>query len=166
MGADASPPAIHVVHDDEPVRSRLGRDLAKRFGADYAIEVHERAQAAVPALRRDAADGRRVAVVLGGADSAPDVPDLLAAAHELHPHARRMLLVPRGAWREEHPAVAALRSGRADAYVFVPWGPRERWLYLPLTEVLADWEASQKPTFEALQVVGEEWEPRAHELRD
>ena len=89
-----------------------------------------------------------------------------SAAHELHPHARRVLLVARGAWKEEHPAVAAMRSGQADSYVFVPWGLRERWLYLPVTESLADWEASQKPTFEALRVVGEDWDPRTHELRD
>jgi thioredoxin reductase (NADPH) len=166
MGADPRPPAIHVVHDDESVRRRLGRDLAPRFGADYAIAIHERGEDAIAALRGDAAEGRRVAVVLGGVGSAPGGAQLLAVTHDLHPHARRVLLVPRGAWREEHPAVAALRSGRADAYVFVPWGPRERWLYLPVTEVLADWEASQKPTFEAVQVVGEEWEPRTHELRD
>jgi thioredoxin reductase (NADPH) len=59
-----------------------------------------------------------------------------------------------------------MRTGHAESYIFVPWGPRERWLYLPVSEILADWEASQRPEFEAVQVIGHEWEPRAHALRD
>jgi thioredoxin reductase (NADPH) len=58
-----------------------------------------------------------------------------------------------------------MRSGQAESYVFVPWGPRERWLYLPVTELLADWEASQRPRFEAVQVIGEEGEPKTHAVR-
>ena len=85
---------------------------------------------------------------------------------EIHPHARRVLLVRRGEWKNEHPAVEAMRTGQADAYVFVPWGLPERWLYLPMTELLADWEASQRPPTEVVQIVGEERERRAHELRD
>jgi thioredoxin reductase (NADPH) len=85
---------------------------------------------------------------------------------ELYVDARRVLLVGRGEWNRTHPAVQAMRTGSAEAYVFVPWGPRERWLYLPVSEVLADWEASQRPEMEAVQVIGEEWEPRAHALRE
>jgi thioredoxin reductase (NADPH) len=99
-----------------------------------------------------------VAVVFG--DEA-----LLGAAHDLHPQARRVLTVERGEWSKEHPAVASMRSGQADSYIFVPWGPRERWLYLPVTELLADWEALE-PDYEAVRLVGHEWEPRAHALRD
>jgi dihydrofolate reductase len=59
-----------------------------------------------------------------------------------------------------------MRTGQAESYVFVPCGPRERWLYLPVTDLLADWEASQRPAFEAVRIVGEEWERRSHELRN
>ncbi len=158
-------PRISIVHGHEPVRSLLLGDLGSRFADDYELGAYEARDAAIAALRRDADEGRRVALVLSESP-APGSAELLAAAHELHPHARRVLLVARGAWKEEHPAVAAMRSGQADSYVFVPWGLRERWLYLPVTECLADWEASQKPTFEALRVVGEDWDPRTHELRD
>jgi thioredoxin reductase (NADPH) len=77
-----------------------------------------------------------------------------------------VVLVGRGEWNTKHPAVAAMRSGQAESYVFVPWVLRERWLYLPVTETLADWEASQPPVSEAVRLVGYEWEPRAHALRD
>src|SRR5437763_14761328 len=42
----------------------------------------------------------------------------------------------------------------------------ERWLYLPVGESLADWEASQPPPFEAARIVGDEYEARAHALRE
>jgi response regulator RpfG family c-di-GMP phosphodiesterase len=102
------------------VRSLLLGDLGARFAGDYELEAYETRDAAIAALRRDADEGRRVALVLGESP-APGSAELLAAAHELHPHARRVLLVARGAWKEEHPAVAAMRSGQADSYVFVPW---------------------------------------------
>jgi thioredoxin reductase (NADPH) len=75
-------------------------------------------------------------------------------------------MVGRGEWRNAHPAVDAMRTGQAESYIFVPWGPRERWLYLPVSELLADWEASQRPAFEVVRIIGEEREPRSHELRD
>jgi thioredoxin reductase (NADPH) len=154
-----------LTHGDGAVRELLRRDLEARFGVDFEVEAHVGPDDAIAVLRREATEERPVALVFAESASSGGL-ELLSAAHELYPHARRVLLVGRGAWREEHPAVAALRSGRADSYVFVPWGPRERWLYLPVTEFLADWESSQKPEFEALRVVGEEWEPGTHELRD
>ena len=62
---------------------------------------------------------------------------------DLDPNVRRVLILGRGEWSTAHPAVTAMRTGQAESYIFVPWGPRERWLYLPVTEVLADWEASE-----------------------
>ena len=41
----------------------------------------------------------------------------------------------------------------------------ERWLYLPVGESLADWEASQPPPFEAARIVGDEYEARIDRLR-
>jgi hypothetical protein len=105
-------PAIHVVHGDGPVRSLLQRDLESRFGADYEIRVWEASDDAREALVRDAGTGARVALLFAESPAA-GAAELLAAAQGLHPHARRVLLVPRGAWSEEHPAVAALRSGEA-----------------------------------------------------
>ncbi len=161
-----SRPLLCVVHDDEQVRELLVRDLRERFEAHYAVEEHAAAESALDALRRHASDGRTVAAVFGADSDACGGVRFHSEVRELHRHARRVLLVGRGEWSKTHPAVAAMRSGLADSYIFVPWGPRERWLYLPVSETLADWEASQRPAFEAVRVVGEEWEPRTHALRE
>jgi thioredoxin reductase (NADPH) len=39
-------------------------------------------------------------------------------------------------------------------------------LYLPVTEFLAAWSTKQAPTAEAVQIVGQPWEARAHRVRD
>ena len=142
------------------------RDLRARFGGQYEIESHAGAPDAMSALEEYAAAGRAVAAVLVAATSACGGGQFRAQVRAAHPHARRVLLVGRGEWRNAHPAVEAMRTGQAEAYVFVPWVLRERWLYLPLSELLADWEASQRPPSEVVQIVGEERERRSHELRD
>jgi thioredoxin reductase (NADPH) len=159
-------PSLHILHADAEVRADLERDLRRRFGADYEIHAHAGADYALAALRRDADQGRHVAIVFSDESPAGGSAELLAVVHELHPLARRVLLIGRGEWSKEHPAVAAMRSGQVDSYIFVPWGLRERWLYLSVSEILADWEASQPTPFEAARIIGEEYESRAHSLRD
>jgi thioredoxin reductase (NADPH) len=159
-------PSLHLLHGDAGVRADLERDLRRRFGADYDIHSHAGADAALTALRRDADEGRCVAIVFSDESPAGGSAELLAVVHELHPLARRVLLIGRGEWSNEHPAVAAMRTGQVDSYIFVPWGLRERWLYLSVSEILADWEASQPTPFEAARIIGEAYESRAHSLRD
>jgi thioredoxin reductase (NADPH) len=159
-------PSLHLLHDDSGVRAHLERDLRRRYGEDYDVRAHASAGEALAALERDADEGRRVAAVFSDESPAGGSAELLAAVHELHPLARRVLLIGRGEWSKEHPAVAAMRTGQVDSYIFVPWGLPERWLYLPVSEILADWEASQPTPFEAARIVGDEYESRAHDLRD
>ena len=111
--------------------------------------------------------GRNVALVL----AATDLPDggiggveLLADVRRRHPQARRLLLVDRPmAWSS---GAEAMVLGHVDSYVFVPWAQREPWLYLPVTEALADWERSQPDEQVAATIVGEPASRRAYELRD
>jgi thioredoxin reductase (NADPH) len=159
-------PVLSIVQDDADVRRLLERDLRERFGAQYEIEAHADGASAWRAIEGHADGGRPVAAVFVADTEVCGGAELRTKVRDAHPRVRRVLLVARGEWKNAHPAVEAMRSGQAESYVFVPWGPRERWLYLPITEMLADWEASQAPTVEVAQIVGEEWERRAHELRD
>jgi thioredoxin reductase (NADPH) len=56
--------------------------------------------------------------------------------------------------------------GQIDYHLFTPWRPAERWLYPPASEFLADWSKTQQPSFVAIRIVGRQWEPRSHQLRD
>ena len=70
---------------------------------------------------------------------------LLLRAHELHPGAKRVLLVGRREWTPANPAVRAMTLGQIDTYLFEPWLPVGRFLYLPISQVLADWAPTQGP---------------------
>ena len=162
----AGRPLLCVVHDDAEVRRLLVGDLEQRFGSDYAVEAYADAASALDALGRHRDDRRRIAAVFSADNDVCGGEAFRVSVRDLHPAARRVVLVGRGQWNQTHPAVAALRRGQAESYIFIPWVLRERWLYLPVSETLADWEASQPPPVEVMTLIGEEWEPRTHALRD
>ena len=166
IGGTFGRPVLSIVHDDRGLRELLADELRGRFGKDYDVEAHSGAKHARAALRAHAEAARPVAAVFGGSSAACGGTGFRAEVRDLHPQARRVLILGRGEWRNEHPAVEAMRTGQAESYLFVPWGLRERWLYLPVAEILADWEASQRPPTEIVQIVGEEWERRSQGLRD
>jgi thioredoxin reductase (NADPH) len=159
-------PLLCVVHEDQAVRELLASDLYERFGTQYEVEAHVDADAALVALVCHAREGRRLAAVFIADSVACGGDTFRARVHDLYPAARRVLMVGRGQWSQAHPAVAAMRTGHAESYIFVPWVQRERWLYMPVTELLAEWELTQRPAIEVAQLVGEPWEPRAYALRD
>jgi thioredoxin reductase (NADPH) len=47
-----------------------------------------------------------------------------------------------------------------------PWDPPEEHLYPQLDDLLDDWQAGYRPTFEGIRVLGTRWSPRSYELRD
>ncbi len=160
-------PVILVAVDDASVCEELQTALQRRFAPDYEVLGGESGWATAQ-LATLAEAGRDVALVL----AATELPaagiggvELLTGVRRQHPQARRLLLVDRGRWRG-HPIREAMVLGQVDSYVFVPWALPEPWLYLPVTESLADWERSRPAEQVAATIVGEPESRRAYELRD
>src|ERR1700759_5727979 len=131
-------PVFLLVSGDEARRDGLGRDLRRRFGADYRVAAAGSAAAAARLLGDLAAAGAEVALVIVDEHLAGEpAVDLLARAHELHHGAKRVLLIDRGNWSADHPAVLAMAVGKIDCYLYVPWEPLERILYPAVSEILA-----------------------------
>jgi thioredoxin reductase (NADPH) len=162
-----SQPILFLVDDRPKVVEALAADLDRRFGADHRILTAVSPVAALETLLRLAEEAQEVAVVVAGQrmEELAGVPFLLRA-HELHPSAKRVLLVGRRQWTPTHPAVRAMTLGQIDTYLFEPWLPVARFLYLPISQVLADWLPSRGPSFEGIRIVGPRWGSRSHELRD
>jgi thioredoxin reductase (NADPH) len=95
-----------------------------------------------------------------------DAVDFLVRARDLHPGAKRVLLIERGDWSAVHPAVSAMALGKIDYHLYDPWHPPERILYQAVGEFLAAWEKSREPPSVAFRIVGPAHSPRAHQLRD
>lgn len=47
-----------------------------------------------------------------------------------------------------------------------PWDPPTEHLYPQLDDLLDDWQASYRPTFQGIRLLGTRWSPRSYELRD
>jgi thioredoxin reductase (NADPH) len=168
-GGDVGRPIFFLVNDRERALRELAGALDRRFGADYQILSEQSPDKALIALARLAATSETVALLIGTPRMAgSDGVEFLVRAHQLHPGAKRVLLIGRGQWAaaSAHPAVRAMLLGQIDSYLFDPVGEVERWLYLPVCELLAEWAASQPPQFEAVRIVGLAGEERAHALRD
>jgi thioredoxin reductase (NADPH) len=162
-----SQPILFLVDDRPKVLEALSADLKRRFGADHRIVAEVAPGAALELLEALAKQGEEVALVVAGQKTA-ELPGVLVLlrAHELHPSAKRVLLVGRREWTPANPAVRAMTLGQIDTYLFEPWLPVERFLYLPISQVLADWVPSRGPSFEGIRIVGPRWGTRSHELRD
>jgi thioredoxin reductase (NADPH) len=158
----APQPTIAVVIDETETRTSLGSDLRQRFDAHY--DVIELSSAAAPSTLPTVASLAMVITTVELDLGASGV-ELLAELRHTHPDARRVLLVARGQW-VSHPVRRAMVLGDADGYVFVPWAPKEQWLYLPITEYLAAWSRSQPPELYAVTIVGRRSDEKSHNLRD
>ena len=159
-------PVFFLVHDDGAELDALAGDLDRRFGTDYRVVAERSAAAALASLERLA--GRQDVALLIAARHMTELAglDVLARAHELHPGAKRVLLVGRGEWTSSEPIVRAMTLGRLDFVLFRPWFPLEQNLYLSVSEFLASWDKTRPPREEVVRIVGPRWGPRSHTLRE
>jgi thioredoxin reductase (NADPH) len=160
-------PVLMLVDEDLAVLEALAGDLGRRFTADYQILAEGSPGAAMTTLKQLAARSQQVALVFAGQRMTQmSGVEFLAAIHELHPAAKRVLRLDRGDYTATNPAVRAMTLGQIDYHLFTPWQPAERWLYPPVSDFLADWSKTQPPSFVAFRIVGRQWDPRSHQLRD
>ena len=160
-------PIFLLVTEDGPRLEALAMDLKRRYAADYRVVTAASADAALTMLAELADSGAVVALLIAD-ERLMEMPavDFLARAHDLHPGARRVLLVERGDWSATHPAVCAMALGRIDYHLYVPWYPLERGLYPAVSEFLAAWDKSREPSAAVVRIVGGAHSARAHHLRD
>jgi len=159
-----APPLIVLVVNDVGTRVQLDEDLNRRFGADYGL-LSVGLDDAVGMLDRLADGGRPIAAVIAEPMANMSGVDLLAGVRARHAGARRILLVERAEWRH-HPVRRAMVLGQVDGYLFIPWFPREQWLYLPMSEYLADYDRTRAQDQVAFEVIGSAWDRRSQQLRD
>lgn len=160
--------AVEDVRSDHVVE----RELRKRYEPDYEVISAGSAQAGLGTLTKLAEAGRQVVVILADLHL-PEITgsEFLTRARQLHPAARRCLLISSEdqssgvrSYLEEMRRVA--RLGQVDDYLVKPIQHRNEQFHRAITEHLDDWGLTNKGGFEAVKVVGEELTPRSHELCD
>jgi thioredoxin reductase (NADPH) len=160
-------PIFLLVSGDGTCLEALHRDLSRRYQADYQVLGADSAAAGLTMLAVHAGSGGEVALVIADEHLA-DMPavDFLVRAHDLHPGAKRVLLIDRGNWSGPHPAVQAMAVGRIDYHLYMPWSPVERFLHPAVSEFLAAWDSSREPSVAAFRIIGPAHSPAAHRLRE
>jgi thioredoxin reductase (NADPH) len=153
-------PVLFVLDHDPGSRAFLLADLTKRFGGDFTVRADGTSDAALGSLQELTEAGEPVALLLVDDTSA----DFLARAHELHPGAKRVLLVDRD-YSSTSPVVQAVALGRADYHLVRPWADDEM-MYRTMSEFLSSWTKEQEPNFELFRIVAEEGDSRVLQLRD
>ena len=158
-------PVLFVIDDDAGVVRALRDDLSRRFGRDFRVMGESSAAAGLSALRGLAELHEPVALLIVDHDmqQMPGV-DFLARAHELHPLAKRVLLVERD-YSAGSPIVRAMTLGQADYHITKPW-MLEQDLYREVSGFLAEWAKDQEAGFELFHVVGGLQDRGTHELRE
>lgn len=160
-------PVLLAVDDDPQDLEVIGRELLKRYADDYEVICDASPRSA---LRRLAelreADADVVAMLAARQMGGESGLDWLARAHELHPHAARVLLVERGNRSANRPLLEAFSLGRLDRFAAKPARAPDEEFHRLLTELLQAWQARTHARAEAVTVVGDRWNARSHEVRD
>ena len=158
-------PVIFVLDDDAGVLHALRDDLSRRFGQDFRVIGASSAAAGLATLR-ELADGHQPVALLIVDHDMSEMPgvDFLARAHEMHPPAKRVLLVERD-YSVRSPVVEAMTLGEADYHITKPW-LLEQDLYRVISEFLAEWAKDQEAGFELFRLYGRIQDPGTHELRE
>jgi thioredoxin reductase (NADPH) len=162
-------PVILAVDDDPLALDRVVDELGRRYGRDYDVVGELSADAALTRIDALATSHQALALVL--ADQWLREPHLtgesvLGRTRELHPGAKRALLVDWGAWGDDPTEQAILRAmaaGLIDYYVVKPWRSPDESFHRAITDFLQEWMSGMGP--QEIAVVGEPWAPRSHEIR-
>ncbi|MGB2664434.1 MAG: FAD-dependent oxidoreductase [Candidatus Acidiferrum sp.] len=160
----AKKPFILALDDDPAVLRAVERDLKSKFSADYRILAVDAPDKAMDFVQQLTARGDRIALFLVD-QRMPRVSgtEFLMNALALQPDARRVLLT---AYADSSAAIDAINKVRLNHYLMKPWEPPEQNLYPILSDLLEDWNATSRESFEGIYVVGTRWSPSTHELKD
>ena len=157
-------PALLVVDDDPQVLAAVRRDLRGKYRQDYTVVSASSGEEAVTAIKELKARGDALAIVISD-QRMPGLQgtDVLAQARESYPLARRVLLT---AYSDIDAAIKAINVAHLDHYLSKPWDPPEECLFPILDDLLDAWQAAYLPEEKGLRLVGHQWSPRSHVIKD
>src|ERR1700688_1240967 len=157
-------PILLSVDDDSNVLRAIERDLRSEYGAAYRVIGSDSPTGALELLKQLKVRNDSVALIL--ADQRMPQMDgvtFLQEAMRMFPEAKRALLT---AYADTNAAISAINQANINYFFLKPWDPPSEHLCPQLNDLLDDWQASNRPKFEGIRVLGTRWSPRSYELRD
>lgn len=157
-------PILFAIDDDPQVLRAVTRDLRSKFRAEYRVLSTDSAKEALETLPELKKKGETVALFLSD-QRMPEMigVDFLEQAKVIFPEARRVLLT---AYSDTDAAIKAINEVSLDYYLLKPWDPPEEKLYPVLEDLLDEWHANFKPEFHGIKLVGYQYSPKSHTIKD
>ncbi|MEM7106573.1 MAG: FAD-dependent oxidoreductase [Bacteroidota bacterium] len=157
-------PIIFAIDDDPAVLRAVVRDLREAYKKSYRILATESAKEALDSLKDLKNKGEHIALFI----SDQRMPEMLGVeflehAKQLFPEAKRILLT---AYSDTDAAIKAINEVQLDYYLMKPWDPPEEKLYPVLNDQLDEWQSNFKPDFDGIKIVGYQWSPKSHAIKD
>lgn len=157
-------PFIILTDDDSQVLRAVQRDVRKKYRDEYKVLATESAIEAVEAVKELKSKNETVALFLTDQRMPEmDGTTFLEKASEFYPDAKKVLLT---AYSDIEAAIKAINTLRLDYYLLKPWNPPEEKLYPVLTDLLDDWQNGFIPEFEGIKIIGYQWSPLSHKIKD
>ena len=161
-------PLILAVDEDSEALERITTEL-QRYARDYKVICGPSTEAALAQLEKLQETGDAVAIVLAARGSVSlKGEQLLERVHDLHPHAKRALLIPWGGWADDETAEAirnAMALGYIDYYAIKPFSTPDEIFHRLVSEFLQEWRRHNAPGRRELTVVADPWSPGGSALR-
>jgi thioredoxin reductase (NADPH) len=157
-------PVLLVVDDDSAVLGAVRRDLRTKYGKDYSVVSAPSGEEALAAIKELKARGDALAVVISD-QRMPGMhgTELLAKSLDVYPQAKRVLLT---AYSDIDAAIKAINVAHLDHYLSKPWDPPEEFLFPVIDDLVDSWQAEHQPEEKGLRLVGHQWSPRSHQIKD
>jgi thioredoxin reductase (NADPH) len=157
-------PVIWTIDDDPDVLRAVERDLRRHYGDRYRVISADSGVSALEGVKQLKLRNESVALFLVD-QRMPRMNgvEFLEKAIELYPDSKRAMLT---AYADTDAAIRAINAVHVDHYLMKPWDPPEEHLYGVVDDLLDDWQASFRPEFEGVRVIGHRWSPPSNELRD
>jgi thioredoxin reductase (NADPH) len=157
-------PVLLIVDDDPQVLAAVRRDLRSRYRENYTVMSASSGQEALNAIRELKSRGDSLAMLICD-QRMPGMmgSEVLAKSRPIYPLARRVLLT---AYSDIDAAVRAINEAHLDHYLSKPWDPPEERLFPAVDDLLDAWQAEYLPEAKGLRLVGYQWSPQSHAIKD
>lgn len=157
-------PFIIIVDDDVQVLRAIQRDIRNEYRNDYRITATESANEAIELVKELRLKNESIALIISD-QRMPEMEgvDLLEQAKAIFPEAKLVLLT---AYSDIEAAIRAINKVKLDYYLLKPWNPPQEKLYPVLNDLLGEWQALYKPIIEGIRIIGFQWSPKSHRLKE
>ncbi|HNR05985.1 MAG TPA: FAD-dependent oxidoreductase [Saprospiraceae bacterium] len=157
-------PYILIVDDDLQVLRAIQQDIRNQYRNDYKVAATGSALEALELIKALKLRNETVALFISD-QRMPEMEGIpfLEKAHALFPFAKKILLT---AYSDIEAAIRAINLVKLDYYLQKPWHPPEEKLFPIVTDLLNEWHALYKPQQDALRIIGFQWSPKSHRLKE